>query len=276
MNSGGEPALGPYLRRWDLRADGAPMRTATGVVQFVRRSGERLALKLVTQDDETGQAAILAHYSGEGSVRLIEHDGPALLMERAFPGAPLSQLVEQGRDDEATGVVCDVIARLHGRPLPAGRIRAVEDWGQGFDRIRLQALAAGADPGLIDRGRSLYRDLCATQGPRRLLHGDLHHDNILRDEARGWLAVDPKGVLGEAAYETGAMLRNPGLDPRLYADPAIIARRAAILAERLELDPRRILGWCFAQAVLSALWWVEDGGDPSRAWLVARATLPLL
>jgi len=106
--------------------------------------------------------------------------------------------------------------------------------------------------------------------------GDLHHDNILEDERRGWLAIDPKGVVGETAFETGALLRNPGPDPALWADAKTILRRTAILAERLGLERQRILAWCFAQAALSALWRLEDGLDPTPGWRMARASRGLL
>jgi streptomycin 6-kinase len=76
-----------------------------------------------------------------------------------------------------------------------------------------------------------------------------------------WLALDPKGVVGEAAYEVGALLRNP--IPGLLAQPnpqKITARRVDQLAEALNIDRQRIIGWGLAQAVLSAWWSFEDHG----------------
>jgi streptomycin 6-kinase len=269
--------LGPWLALWRLTADGEATLTATGVVQFVRRGAEPLVLKLIAHDDETDQPLALAAWSGCGAVRLVEHDGRVMLMERAVPGRPLRDLVLAGRDDEATGVICDVIERLGRAPAcDLARFRTVEDWGLGFARVRTPALASGVEAELIDRAASLYRDLCASQGPRRLLHGDLQHYNILEDERRGWLAVDPKAVVGEAAYETGAALRNPIEAPELFADPAIIVRRASLMSERLGLDRDRLIAWCFAQAVLSALWAIEDGEDPSSGLRMAQAIPPLV
>ncbi len=169
----------------------------------------------------------------------------------------------------------DLMVELHRASPPQG-LRTVEDLGRGFARVRPAALVVGADAALIDRAEQVYQELCRSQAPRVLAHGDLHHDNILFDEAGGWLAIDPKGVLGETAYETGALLRNPGGDPALYAEPGIISRRAAILGEQLGLPRERIFGWCFAQAVLSALWFVEDGWDPTRAWRMAEASATLV
>jgi streptomycin 6-kinase len=92
-----------------------------------------------------------------------------------------------------------------------------------------------------------------------LLHGDLQHYNVLYDNKRGWVAIDPKGVIGELEYEVGALLRNPMELPELYTQRATVERRVEILASVLPLDRSRVLRWCFAQAVLSAIWGVEDG-----------------
>jgi streptomycin 6-kinase len=93
-----------------------------------------------------------------------------------------------------------------------------------------------------------------------LLHGDLHHFNILSAED-SWLAIDPKGIVGEPAYEVGAWMRNP--IPNI-PEPELrrfVWRRLDILADILELDWERLRQWSLAQAVLSAWWSYEDGGD---------------
>jgi streptomycin 6-kinase len=94
-----------------------------------------------------------------------------------------------------------------------------------------------------------------------LLHGNLHHDNILCAEREPWLAIDPKGLIGELAYETGALLRN--LWPAILAEPdpaRLIARRIDQLAEEVAFERARVRDWGMAQAVLSAWWFIEDGG----------------
>ncbi|MGZ6015745.1 MAG: aminoglycoside phosphotransferase family protein [Phenylobacterium sp.] len=259
-----------------MTPDDPPKRTPTGLIQFVRRSGARLVLKVIAHDDEAAQAAALAQFSGDGAVRLVATDGPALLIERAIPGGDLVDLVRSGRDDQATAILAETMLSLHRLQPPGAGFRTIEDWGKGFDRARTRALAQGIDAVLIERGAAVYRELCESQGPRRLLHGDLQHYNVLFDANRGWLAIDPKGVIGEAAFDCAAMLRNPVGEPDLAADPAVMARRVAILAERCGLEARRILGWGFSGAVLSALWSVEDGQDPGLGLRVAHAALSLL
>src|SRR5262249_62067687 len=126
---------------------------------------------------------------------------------------------------------------------------------------------------LLDRAASLYGELWRSQGPRVLLHGDLHHDNVLDGGLRGWLAIDPKGIIGERAYETGALLRNPTEDASRFARPEVIDRRVRILCERLALDRERVVGWGFAQAGRSALWGVE-GRTPDPRGLAHRRAAP--
>jgi streptomycin 6-kinase len=121
--------------------------------------------------------------------------------------------------------------------------------------------------------------LCASQGRPCLLHGDLHHYNVIRDAKRGWLAIDPKGLVGELEYEVGAALRNPYERPGLLADPATIERRIRCFETELALDGNRILRWAFAQAVLAAAWDLEDGQrlDDGNAWIaLADATHRML
>jgi len=93
-----------------------------------------------------------------------------------------------------------------------------------------------------------------------LLHGDLHHFNILQDHERGWLSIDPQGVIGEAEYECGALLRNYEMSKRSRDEmKRITTRRIDLLAEILGFDKERIIGWGMAQAILSAWWDWHDG-----------------
>ncbi len=103
--------------------------------------------------------------------------------------------------------------------------------------------------------------------------------NILKDDARGWLVIDPKGVTGELAYETAAILHNPIPHFEMIADTKIMEARVRIFSDRLKISAERILGWCFAKNVLGHLWTVEDRHDDSkfpRSLRVAQTALDLL
>ena len=271
--------LESLARRWGTILTGSVQESPTGRVCFGRRGKTDVVLKVPNPDsDEANALAALLHFGGHGAVRVLEHDcGAAMLLDRAMPGQPLTDLVVAGRDDEATAVLCDIVAALHRPDLPGGiadRFPGIEDWGQ-----ELQSYRNGADiipASLVERAIAVFTELAGSQGRRRLLHGDLHHHNILSDDRRGWFAIDPKGVVGESAYEIGAALRNPTSDPARFAVRAIIERRIAIVRERLGFDPQRVLRWAFAQGVLSAVWRVADGRDPERGLATANAILPML
>ena len=127
---------------------------------------------------------------------------------------------------------------------------------------------------MIDRAAETFQALCKTQRDPVLLHGDLHHENILRDDPRGWLAIDPKGIVAELAYEFAAALRNPDMES---VSPERLDARVEIICARLGLERRRVLGWAFARNVLVALWVRQNpqayGAGFERA---ALSTLALL
>jgi streptomycin 6-kinase len=278
--------LPDIMRRWGLVSDGQILDSPQSCVVFVRRGAEPAVVKIRLDEaevdgEERHAAAAFRHYDGGGAVRLLAADGEVLLLERADPGIPASERVHAGFDDEATFAVAGVIEALHRKPAPNLPLPRVEDWALGFDRyLADHAGAGGPEPpvqlALIERARKVFGELAATQGPPVLLHGDLHHDNVIYSRARGWLAIDPKGVIGERAYETGAMLRNPSGDIQRMADARVILRRVRLLADRLDIDPPRILGWGFAQAVLAGIWAAEDGEDPSRPLEIAKTMRALI
>jgi streptomycin 6-kinase len=246
------------------------------VAPAIRADGAEVVLKVGVPNPElTTEIEALRHYNGRGSVRLLDADPEEgiLLLERLQPGTPLSSLAD---DEAATSIAAGVMRQLW-RPVPADHpFPTVAKWAAGLQRLR-DRFGGGTGPFptyLVEAAESLFAELIASMDGPVLLHGDLHHDNILAAERQPWLALDPKGVVGEPAYEVGALLRNPM--PQLLAEPQparVLARRADQLAEELGFDRERILGWGLAQAVLSAWWSFEDHG---HGWEPAIACPKLL
>jgi len=206
--------------------------------------------------DERRSGDVLAAFEGRGTVRLLADDAGVLFLERLEPGTSLVPRVLDGDDDGASRILADVIARM--TPRHASAFPTVHDWALGFDRYLATEDSSIPRP-LVTAAHQAYLRLCASQTSPRLLHGDLHHANVLFDAGRGWLAIDPKGVVGEVEFEIGAALRNPYECADAIVDPAIITRRASLFADLLALDVDRVLAWGFAQAVLAAAWDAEDG-----------------
>jgi streptomycin 6-kinase len=226
------------------------------------RESQLVVLKVIKREgDEWRSGEVLKIFDGVGVARVYEHAPGAVLLERLSPGNSLAEMSLSGKDAEATEILADVIGQMsstRNASCDCSEAVTVWDWAKGFELY----VATGDDQlpkELVESARHLYLKLCASQREPRLLHGDLQHYNVLFDSERGWLAIDPKGVVGETEYEIGAILRNPIEKPDLFASRAVIERRTERLAERLGLDYGRILSWAFAQAVLSAIWDIEDG-----------------
>jgi streptomycin 6-kinase len=232
--------------------------TPSSLLGFGVRADRSVVLKITKQSgDESHSGKVLRAFAGDGAVRVYESETDAVLLERLEPGEQLVNVVKRKDDEEATKILAQVIARLAHHQAPA-ESPTLADWGRGFDRY-LNSGDQQIPRALVDEARELYQDLTSSQGKTMLLHGDLHHYNVLFDNERGWVAIDPKGVVGELEYEIGAILRNPFELPELFSDPAVVERRLETLTGLLSLNYSRALTWSFAQAILSAIWGVEDG-----------------
>ena len=246
-----------HLRNWSVQVE-YTSETETSVLLFGHRAAQPVVLKVLRKPgDEWHSGEVLAAFGGRGVARVYERTEGAVLLERLSPGIPLAQLAFAGQDDEATDILGDVIAAMSPE-APRPGTASVRDWAAGFERY-----AAGADTqiprDLLAEAQRVYLELCGSQTRPRLLHGDLQHYNVLCDARRGWLAIDPKGVVGELEFELVALLRNPFDRPDWFAQDAVVDRRLTRLTAKLGIDRRRALRWGFAGGVLSAVWTVEDG-----------------
>ncbi len=267
-------------RRWSLTLSPPfPNLTFNYVAPAVMADGTEAVLKAgVPGPDLRREAAALRAFDGRGGVRLLDSDVDSglMLLERLRPGAVLTTLADEAHDEAATAIAALVMRGLWRPAPPVHDFPTVADWGESFARLRAR-FGGGTGPlptARVAEAESLFAELLASSALPVLLHGDLHHDNILSAHRQPWLAIDPKGVCGEPAYEVGALLRNLWPDRHTHRDPErLLERRAHQLADELDLDLARVRGWAVAQAVLSAVWGVEDNDDGGES---AMATADLL
>lgn len=256
--------LASLEERWAIRI-GPPFPLSYNyVAPATRSSGSDVVVKVGHPNPElTSEMIALRLFAGRGIARLLEYDlkQGAMLLEYIRPGVPLAELED---DDMATRIAADVMRQLwiDAPDDPDHILRTAAGWGRGFQRLRRE-FGGGTGPFsplLVEQAERLYTDLLASAGPMRLLHGDLHHWNILSAGRQPWLALDPKGLIGEAEYEVGSLTRNrwPGNSPGKTILQRQAGRRLAIFAEMLGFDRQRMLQWCMAQALLSAWWSYED------------------
>ena len=222
--------------------------------------GTAIVIKFCVPTDEVNnEINALIHMQGGGIVKLLESDAQSgiLLLELLHPGEMLSTV---SNDDEAARIAGDIMQKIW-KPVPdEHNFPSTIDW---FDRLDQPIeLPAGFSSKLVDTARSIARDLHKDSDKRVVLHGDLHHFNILSTERQPWLAIDPKGVIGECEYEVGALLRNPIPDiATILNTKKVLARRLDLLAEQLNFDRQKILAWSFCQAVLATVWSIDGQAE---------------
>src|SRR5262245_23860792 len=276
--------IADYERRWAIQvAPPFANLSYNYVAPAVRADGAQVILKLGMPHPElSSEIAALRLWDGRGCAQLIEAapERGALLIERLLPGSMLRDLPD---DDEVTRIAAQVMRALWraAPPAPEGAVfPTAARWASGLRRLRAR-YDGGTGPlpdDMVQRAEAIFAELLASSGAPMLLHGDLHHENILSAARAPWLAIDPKGLIGEAEYEVGALIRNPlpGLLALRYVT-ATLSRRFDILVETLGFDRQRMTAWSYAQAVLSAWWHIEDHGhgwEPTIA--LAERLAPLL
>ena len=229
-----------------------------------RGEKDEVVLKLGVPNNELqSEITALTYYNGQGACQLLDSNSEKgmFLLERLQPGRMLSTLED---DEKATRIAAEVMKHLW-RPLPENRGDFIQltDWFDGFKRLRKQfdGRTCPLPEQLVELAESLSRELLTENKDEVLLHGDFHHYNILESE-RGWLVIDPKGVVGPKGYEMGPLLTNPyerflgGGIPRVQT-----AKRISILSEMLSMERERIRNWGICHSVLSAWWSLEDKED---------------
>ncbi|MFF6974852.1 aminoglycoside phosphotransferase family protein [Streptomyces tsukubensis] len=249
-----------FLERWELTPAGEPMHGVVALVlPVIGSDGTESVLKLQPVDDETvGEPDALRAWDGDGAVRLLDHD-PAtgtLLLERLDAARPLSAVPDTV---EAVRILGTLLARLGARPAPAG-LRRLGDLAAGLLERAPRAAAALAHDGerrlLLDCAAAV-REVAGEPGDR-LLHWDLHYDNVLGSAREPWLAIDPKPLAGDPGFEL-----LPALTNRFDPDPAAIRLRFDLLTEAIgrDGDRERARAWTLGRVLQYCLWDVEDGAE---------------
>lgn len=251
-----------YLRSWGLVPDGDTITTPAARLLPVLRQGEPAMLKLSFEEDERQGGVLMEWWAGEGAARVLARDDAAILLERAIGLASLADMARKGRDDDACRILCATAARLHApRPRPLPELIPLEHWFRELEP------AAAKHGGILGLCAQTARPLLAEPRDVGVLHGDLHHDNVLDFGKRGWLAIDPKHLVGERGFDFANIFTNPDLaDPTrpVATEPGRFARRLEVVSEAAGLERQRLLRWILAWTGLSAAWFLGDG-DPLAA-----------
>ncbi|MES4901268.1 MULTISPECIES: aminoglycoside phosphotransferase family protein [unclassified Streptomyces] len=255
-----------FLQRWDCTPTGAILHGQVGIVVPVRCSDVPSAVLKISfpHPGNVHEPDAFAAWGGRGAVALYERDDTsfAMLLERAERGS----LADVADVDEAVAIAGRLAHRL-AVPAPVGLPRLRDQMGQWEEELRKDA-AHLADSSLqreVEAALATFRELGSEQLDT-LVHGDLHYGNVLRAEREPWLAVDPKGYVGDVAYDAITLLRNRHQELLAAADlKSALLRRLAIFADAAGADPDRARRWAQARAVTDSLRG-RRLGDP--AWVI--------
>jgi streptomycin 6-kinase len=209
----------------------------------------KIAIDLKSLESEVKALTAL---QGFGMISLLESTENAILLERAMPGTTLKELFPK-QENQTIEIACNLIKSLHQAPIPKNHnFPSLSNWFESLNKD------CNIPDYYLNKARQLRDDLLKTTARQVLLHGDLHHENILQNH-ENWCVIDPKGIIGDATFEVVTFIRNPM--PELVQEPQafnIITNRINKFAKLLNLDQKRISAWCFVEAVISWTWALED------------------
>lgn len=258
-----------YIHQWQLKPDGPPIVTHSSQLLPVMYASQPAMLKVAVSSEEKAGAQLMVWWEGRGAARVLAFDEDAILLDRATTPRTLTDMAHNGQDSDASRIICDVVAKLHSNHPPGPpTLISLDDW---FTSL-LNWDFGSKD--ILYQCASIANERLQNQQEVCVLHGDIHHGNILDFGQRGWLAIDPKGLLGDRCFEYANIFCNPDSDTATA--PNRLEAQVHIVSEQAGLDSRRLLEWTIAYCGLSAVWCLEDGQSARTPMTVAQEAIRLV
>ncbi|RWX00491.1 aminoglycoside phosphotransferase family protein [Flavobacterium cerinum] len=265
--------LKKYTKLWKLSPDGDSFFTYCSLLQPVIYKDTPAMIKIPMEAEERKSSLLMVWWDGNGAAKVLEYDDNALLLERiSGDHISLVDMVKQNRDNEATCIICSVAKKLYTikKEHPLG-ITTLETWFKDLWP------AAVKYRGIIQECAVIARDILDNQNDTAVLHGDLHHQNVLYSNTSGWVVIDPKCLIGERAFDYANIFCNPDKETALA--PGRFMERLQIVSKEADLDTKHLLRWIIAWCGLSAAWILnepQEGETPDIDLGVAEIALRIL
>ncbi len=265
--------LKKYLELWQLQPDGDSFYTPCSLLQPVLYKSLPAMLKIAMEAEEQKGALLMKWWDGVGAAKVYEYDHQVLLLERISGELSLVEMTARGQDTEATKILCNVASKLHAprQTTPDFELVTLEEW---FKDLWPGAVRHG---GIINECAQVAGALLPVQNDKVVMHGDLHHQNILYAGDRGWLAIDPKRLWGERAFDYANIFCNPNKEVALA--PGRFKKQLEVVSEEAGIPRLHLLKWTIAWCGLSATWIVNEPQEGETADIdlgVARIALNML
>lgn len=258
-----------YFNHWALMPEGEAIITPTSRVYPVRYKNKPAILKITQDSEELRGGQLMAWWNGQGAAHLYAQHEHAFLMERALGKRSLVTMAKNNQDSEATLIICSVVEKLHSikNTTPPPELTPLSRWFKALE------LAAAQHGGIFKQANKTALALLNTPQETVVLHGDIHHTNILNFGDHDWRAIDPKALIGERSYDYANIFCNP--DAFMATLPGRLEQQAEIVATTAKIDYARLMQWILAYAGLSAAWHLEDGTNPELALAIANIALAI-
>lgn len=262
-----------YTKLWKLSLNGDSFFTHSSLLQPVLYNNTPAILKIPMEAEERKGSLLMLLWNGEGAAKVIEYDDNALLLERiSGDHISLLEMVKQGKDSEASRIICSVAKKLHrNKKQSPFELTTLEIW---FRDLWPAAIKYG---GIIQQCAVIAREVLDNQNDIAILHGDLHHENVLYSNTQGWVVIDPKCLIGERAFDYANIFCNPNKEIALA--PGRFMEQLQIVSKEADLETMYLLKWIIAWCGLSAAWILNEPHEGETAEIdlgVAEIALKIL
>jgi streptomycin 6-kinase len=245
---------------WNLKNLNVVNNLSYNYVMSGEQDSKPIIIKIgCDQKDINRELIALNFYNKNNCIELLDHnlEYNALLLEQAIPGKSLASFYPN-EDDKAIEITAKIIQSLHSKEIKIDlKLPSLNDEFKDLFTPHDELINSYH----IKKAQELATHLLTSQSKKVLLHGDLHHDNILLSQ-RGYLAIDPKGIIGDHVYEICAFIRNPN-PHKILKSKKLILHRLELFSEYLSIDKQRLHEWIYVKAVLEACWAMNDGQTTS-------------
>ncbi|WP_078544919.1 aminoglycoside phosphotransferase family protein [Litchfieldia alkalitelluris] len=244
--------------KWKLKLNQPYLLSVNYVAPAVMESGEEVVVKICFSSEGFMDELEAMNTFEDGMAKLLDWDDVhhIFLLAKLSPGHTLAEIED---DEEACKIAADVMKKLSKPPSPNTRIKTTKAREEALHKIMTEH-PDGLGPitsGMLEKALNIFSYLHKTPQDYYLLHGDFHHYNILSSGEGEWIAIDPKGLIGEREYDLIQYLLNKLPNKGVYE---IISKRVEILTKELYLIEKRLLLWGYCHTVLATAWSVDDHG----------------
>ncbi|MGB0719439.1 MAG: aminoglycoside phosphotransferase family protein [Bdellovibrionales bacterium] len=263
--------LEQFCKRWNLQSPEQIATTPTSSVYKVIQSGETRILKLYTdlgRNCESEAPYFFKTCKGRGVADIYQFNDDGMVMEY-ITGKTLKSLIDENRDKEATQIIAQTLRAIHN--APQNYDHHFQTLEQRFESLFRHAAISGT-PDIVKRAAFLAKSMLRKQSETRLLHGDMHHDNIMQRDNGDWVAIDPQPLIGDPAYDCANTLHNPHQTPQLTENIDRLLKQAKILAQTLEISQQKIINYAYIHGCLSTCWSEDDGTDTFSKCLALKTS----